>query len=71
MKADFHKRVRKLLEKHFQGYVLITCKPATKDGHMQVEMSYEGDPVLAAYMMEGAQDYLDQEDQVPAAEYAP
>jgi len=64
-KDDVHKHVRKLLKKDFQGYVLITCTPASKDGKMQVEMSYDGDPVLAAYMMEGAQQHLDSEDSSP------
>ena len=62
MKNDIHKRIRKLLEKDFEGYVLVTCRPAESDGKMQVEMSYDGDPVLAAYLMEGAQEYLDEED---------
>jgi hypothetical protein len=57
-----HKRIRKLLEKEYEGYVLVTCRPATHDGRMQVEMSYDGDPVLAAYLMEGAQGYLEEED---------
>lgn len=54
--------MRKLLEKDFEGYVLVTCRPASNDGKMQVEMSYDGDPVLAAYLMEGAQEYLQEED---------
>ena len=62
MKSDIHKRVRKLLEKDFEGYVLVTCRPEGNDGKRQVEMSYDGDPVLAAYLMEGAQEYLEEED---------
>lgn len=62
MKVDAHKRVRRMLEKEYEGYVLVTCRPADLDGRMQVEMSYEGDPVLAAYLMEGAQEYLEEED---------
>jgi len=61
-RSDIHKRVQKLLEKDFEGYVLVTCRPAAGDGKMQVEMSYDGDPVLAAYLMEGAQEYLEEED---------
>lgn len=53
---------RKLAENH-ACYVLVTCKPATEGGEMQVEMCYEGDPTLAAYLLEGAQSYLDQEDE--------
>jgi hypothetical protein len=59
---DIHKRVRKLL-KDYEGYVLVTCLPPTTEGNMQIEMSYEGDPMLACYLMEGAQGYLDEEDQ--------
>lgn len=62
MSDDIHKRVRKLLAKDFAGYVLVTCKNATANGQMQVEMTYEGDPVLAAYLLEGAQGYLDEEE---------
>jgi hypothetical protein len=62
MRTDIHKRVKKLLEQDFEGYVLVTCRPATTDGQMQVEMSYEGDPILAAYLMDGAQQYLEEED---------
>jgi len=62
MRQDIHKRVKKLLERDFEGYVLVTCRPATANGQMQVEMSYEGDPILAAYLMDGAQQYLEEED---------
>lgn len=45
----------KLAKKH-ACYVLITCDAAAgEDGKMQVEMSYEGDATLAAYMLHGAQ----------------
>jgi hypothetical protein len=44
--------------------VLVTCKPACPEGKMQVEMSYDGDPVLAAYLMEGASEYLEQEEAI-------
>lgn len=40
-------------------YVLITCGEPTEDGRMHVEMNYEGDPVLAAYLLENAQSILD------------
>lgn len=63
MAEDVHKKVRKLLAKEYAGYVLVTCKQPISDGRMQVEMTYEGDPVLAAYLLEGAQGYLDEEEQ--------
>ncbi len=40
-------------------YVLITCGQPSKDGKMQVELTYEGDPHLAAYLLESAQGYID------------
>lgn len=62
MESEVHKRVKKLLAKDHAGFVLITCKNPLSNGQMQVEMSYEGDPVLAAYLLEGAQGYLDEEE---------
>lgn len=63
MKEDAHKRIRRLLSKDYIGYVLITCRPPTNDGGMQVEMTYsEGDPVLVSYLLDGARGYLDEEE---------
>lgn len=42
-------------------YVLITCGHPTEDGKMQVEMTYEGDPTLAAYLLENAQGFFEEE----------
>ena len=70
MKEDMHKRVKKLLSKKCAGYVLVTCSEPVADGKMEVEMTYEGDPVLASYLLEGAQGYLDEEERIVAsAEY--
>ena len=40
-------------------YVLITCGDPTDSGKMDVEMAYEGDPVLAAYLLDSAQTFID------------
>ncbi len=40
-------------------YVLITCGEPNAEGKMDVEMTYEGEPVLAAYLLENAQSILD------------
>lgn len=48
-------RVKKAVRKNTVCYVLITCTKPTKDGKMEVEMSYEGDEALAAYLVESAQ----------------
>lgn len=42
--------------------VHITCGFPSKDGKMKVEMTYEGDPTLAAYLLQNAQDFLEQSD---------
>jgi hypothetical protein len=63
MEKDIHQRIRKLLAKEYAGFVLVTCKNPHGDGRMQVEMTYDGDPVLAAYLLEGAQGYLDEEEE--------
>lgn len=41
-------------------FVLIRCDSPSKDGRMDVEFTYEGDASLASYLLESAQDYLDQ-----------
>ncbi len=55
--------VKKALEKNHSCYILITCGKPTKEGNMQVEMSYEGDAYLAAYLIESAQGFID--DDIP------
>lgn len=61
---DVNKRVNvdsKLFEKKHAAYVLITCAEPNRDGKMQVEMTYEGDPSLASYLIENAQQFIDQD----------
>jgi hypothetical protein len=58
-----HTRIRKLLSKDYAGFVLVTCKLPLHDGQMEVEMSYEGDPILAAYLLDGAKQSLEGEEQ--------
>lgn len=40
-------------------YVLISCSHADKRGKLQVDLVYEGDRKLAAYLLESAQGSLD------------
>ena len=42
-------------------YILITCGKPAADGKMSVEMTYEGDPTLASYLLENAQGFMDQD----------
>ncbi len=51
-------RDRKKLHQDDACYVLITCKMPSADGKMQVEMTYEGDECLAAYLIESAQEFI-------------
>jgi hypothetical protein len=43
-------------------YVLITCGKPSADGKMAVEMTYEGDPMLASYLLENAQGFIEPEE---------
>ena len=43
--------------------ILITCDQPAPDGKMSVEMSYEGDPTLAAYLLERAQSFIEVEEE--------
>jgi len=67
-KEDTHGQVRKMLSRGYAGYVLVTCKEEVK-GKMQVEMTYDGDPFLASYMLEGAQGVLDEKELDPTEEF--
>lgn len=51
--------LKKELSENNSCYVLITCGEPSKDGKMKVEMSYGGDPILAAYLVESAQNIID------------
>ncbi len=52
------KGLKEALAEEHECYVLITCKKHEEDGKLQVEMSYEGDPSLAAYLVESAQQFV-------------
>ncbi len=53
--------LKKALAQENACYVLITCKEPAEDGKMQVEMVYEGDACLAAYLIESAQSFIDKD----------
>ncbi len=63
-----HKIVRTLIEGvkkcggkdgKYACRVEIFCTHPGPNGEMDVEMRYEGDPVLAAYLVENAQNYVE------------
>lgn len=60
-KPQISEEIKAELSKDHSCYVLVTCNTPNEDGKMQVEMSYEGDPILAAYLLQGAQTFLEEE----------
>jgi len=54
-------KIKEDLEKNHECYVLITCKPPSKDGKMNVELNYSGDEGLASYLVDGARDVFTQD----------
>lgn len=48
-------QVRDSLKQLYPCFVLIACGEPTGTGQLEVEMVYEGDPSLAAYLIESAQ----------------
>lgn len=53
-------KIKKELSEQYSCYVLITCSDPSKDGAMEVEMNYEGDDMLAAFLLENAGQVFDQ-----------
>lgn len=60
-KSKVPQDVKKILAKDNACYVLIACGEPTEDGKMHVEMTYEGDACLAAYLIESAQGFIHDE----------
>lgn len=53
------KEIKKALNGKCACYVLITCTEPTADGKMEVEMNYDGDTDLAAFLVENAAQVFD------------
>jgi hypothetical protein len=58
---NFHDEVRTILRDDHVGYVLVTCRQTGQAGKLEVEVSYEGEPDLACYLVDGAQGYFENE----------
>ncbi len=50
---------QKILKEDQACCIVITCGQPSADGKMSVEMSYEGDPILASYLLENAQGFIE------------
>ncbi len=57
--AKVEKGFEKALSEECACYVLITCTEPNADGNMEVEMNYEGDEILAAFLVENASQVFD------------
>jgi hypothetical protein len=61
-----HMQVHKTLTNKNACYILITCGRPSDEGKMEVEMTYEGEPSLAAYLIESAHHLLEHNDDLSA-----
>ncbi len=52
-------RIKKALGDDCACFVLITCSEPGKDGNMAVELNYEGDETLAAFLVDNASQVFD------------
>lgn len=57
--VNAEKEIKKVLGDKCACYVLITCSEPSPDGKMDVEMNYEGDESLAAFLIENASQVFD------------
>ena len=55
--------IKKTLSENHACYVLLTCSNPTDKGEMHVEMNYEGDEILASYLVDNAQAVLQDQSQ--------
>lgn len=61
MNKRSRKHLQEALNQNLSCCVLITCSQPAENGQMQVEMTYQGDTALAAYLLQSAQFHVDQE----------
>lgn len=52
-------QIAKATKKGCACYVLITCTQPNAEGKMEVEMDYQGDETLAAFLVENAGQVFD------------
>lgn len=61
MDTETRRQIKEALAHEDGCYILITCGEPSPEGKLQVEMTYECEPALAAYMLEGAQDVIEEQ----------
>ena len=52
-------KIKHALSQMHACYVLITCSEPSKEGQMEVQMTYEGDESLAAFLVDNASQVFD------------
>jgi hypothetical protein len=57
--ANAEKLIKKAVNEDCACYVLISCTAPNKEGKMEVQMNYEGDETLAAFLVENAVQVFD------------
>jgi len=63
MDKKSRKHLQDVLASNPSCYVLITCGKPSPNGELQVEMTYEGDTSVASYLLQGAQYYIEREEE--------
>ena len=57
-------KIRKSLSENYACYVLLTCDSPTPDGKMNVAMSFDGDEMLASFLVENARQVFDNQSEL-------
>lgn len=60
MTHDPNNDIKRQLSQNHSCYVLITCGEVNPEGEIQVDMTYEGDPTLASFLLRDAQKFIDE-----------
>lgn len=60
----WHVSKQKMLKEDQACCIMITCGRPSADGKMAIEMIYEGDPILASYLLENAQGFIEHDEDV-------
>lgn len=58
MTREEQEQIAATLSRNHECYILITCDAPSDNGEMNVQMTYEGDATVAAFLLEGAQSVI-------------
>ena len=57
--AKAEEQLQKAVKENCACYILITCSEPNRDGKMEIELNYEGDENLAAFLIDNASQVFD------------